>query len=91
MLEINGIIDFKGKAVFGSGCQIHVGSKGHLILGDNFLNTSIGHISCSEEICFGNNALLAWDTLVMDSDFHEIENNESGEILQMIKPYCHRF
>ena len=86
VLEINGIIEFKGRAVLGSGCQIHVGSKGHLIIGNNFLNTCTGHISCSLSISFGENALLAWDSLVMDSDFHEIENIESGKTLLMVRP-----
>lgn len=86
VLEINGVIEFKGRAVLGSGCQIHVGSQGHLILGNNFLNTSTGHITCSSTISFGTNALLAWDTLVMDSDFHEIEEVESGKIIPMTKP-----
>lgn len=86
VLEIDGTIEFKGRAVLGSGCQIHIGPKGHLILGHNFLNTCTGHISCSSKICFGNDALLAWDILVMDSDFHEIENSETNEEQVMVSP-----
>jgi acetyltransferase-like isoleucine patch superfamily enzyme len=37
------------------------------------------------EVQFGKNCLLAWDTLVMDTDFHKIKN-EFGQVINSPRP-----
>ena len=44
------------------------------------------HIFCSSSISFDDNALLAWNILVIGCDYHEIENVELEKISPVIKP-----
>ena len=78
VLEINGDIVFKGNALIGSGSKISVGENGLLIFGDNFVLTAESKIICFKNIIFGDDCLLSWDILIMDTDFHKISYN-SGE------------
>ena len=72
VLEIDGTLEFEGQASFGSGCQLCVGSAGHLKLGHNFLNTCSGHIVATGNMTIGSGFLMAWNALVLDTDFHTI-------------------
>lgn len=78
VLEIDGILDFKGSAMIGSGSQLCVGVNGHLQCGANMNISCSGHIVCIGDMAIGDNFLMGWDALLMDSDFHEIENIEKG-------------
>ena len=72
ILEINGKIKIKGNVKIGSGSRISVGSGGCLELGDNFVITSNSTIICFKNIKFGQDCLLSWEILIMDTDFHSI-------------------
>ena len=37
-------------------------------------------IICQKDISFGNDCLLSWDILVMDSDFHKILNRQDETV-----------
>lgn len=67
-----GTVQFEGTAYLGSGSRISVSDSGKLVLGDNFVITGASTIICEKEITFGNECLLSWDVLLMDSDFHDI-------------------
>lgn len=83
--EVSGTIVFKGKCNIGHGSKISVGSGGKLILGENFAITAETSIVAFSEIKFGNNCLLSWDILVMDTDFHKIKD-DSGNIINKPRP-----
>jgi len=83
--EVSGTVIFKGKCNIGHGSKISVGSSGKLILGENFVTTAETSIVAFSEIQFGNNCLLSWDILVMDTDFHKLRD-ELGNIINMPKP-----
>lgn len=68
----NTTIIFKGKANIGHGSKISVSNNSHLLLGHNLNITAECAISCSEAIEIGDNCLISWETLIMDSDFHQI-------------------
>lgn len=70
--NLSGILIFKGKAEIGRGSKISVGENSTLTLGDNFLITGDTEIICDNSISFGNDCLLSWDVLIMDTDFHQI-------------------
>lgn len=76
--NVEGTVVFKGRAGFGAGTKIAVGKDATLTFGDNFLITARSEIACFKEITFGENDLLSWDILVMDTDAHPIYN-EMGE------------
>jgi len=41
-------------------------------MGDGFNITAESTVVCAQSITFGNNCLISWDTLVMDTDEHPI-------------------
>lgn len=71
-----GRIIFKGKAAFGKGARVSVDEKGVLEIGDGFHLSGRSSIICNYRIIFGNNLLLSWDILIMDTDFHPIYDEE---------------
>ena len=74
------IIKNTGKIVFDKKCKIGYGSaisnEGYIELGENFSISFRGKIICRKSIKIGKNSLMAWDTLIMDSDHHPIYENE---------------
>lgn len=80
ILEISGKLIFKGKASIGHGSKISVGSEGILRIGDGFKISAETSIICHKEIEIGDNCLMSWDIIVMDTDFHDIVNL-NGDVL----------
>ena len=76
--QLSGEVDFKGKAAIGHGSKISV--RGKLELGDKFNITAESTIVCAKEIRFGNDCLVSWDVLVMDSDEHPVYNKDGERI-----------
>lgn len=70
LLCIEGTLTFKGKCKIGMASRLMV--YGHLELGENFLISGDATIICAEKISIGNNSTLAWESIVMDTDHHEI-------------------
>lgn len=66
----NGSITFKGTASFAEGCSIR--NNGELVFGDNFGAGKNCFISCSKQVVFGNDILMAWNGTVRDSDGHTV-------------------
>lgn len=70
--ECNGKVIFRGSANIGHGSKICVGVNGKLEFGNSFVITAESQIVCFKHIVFGNNVLIAWQSLIMDTDFHKI-------------------
>lgn len=83
--EVRGEVILDGKVSLGSGCRISVASDAILRFGNNFSMTGNSSIVCQKNICFGNDCLLSWDILIMDSDFHKIFNLQ-GETVNAPSP-----
>lgn len=83
--EVRGEVILDGKVSLGSGCRISVASDAILRFGNNFSMTGNSSIVCQKNICFGNDCLLSWDILIMDSDFHKIFNLQ-GETINAPSP-----
>jgi acetyltransferase-like isoleucine patch superfamily enzyme len=83
--EVSGTVIFRGKCFIGHGSKISVGTCGRLILGNNFVITAESSIVAFSEIQFGNDCLLSWDILVMDTDFHNVRDR-SGQIINKPRP-----
>ena len=67
-----GKVIFKGKCHLGHGSKISVGSNGVLEFGEKFSITAESVIACEENITFGDDCLVSWDCLFMDTDYHSI-------------------
>lgn len=76
--QVSGTVSFGGKASIGHGSKLSV--RGHLSLGAGFNITAESTIVCAKEIRFGNDCLISWDVLVMDTDEHPLYNKESKHI-----------
>lgn len=81
--QVSGTVSFGGKASIGHGSKLSV--RGHLSLGAGFNMTAESTIVCATEITFGDDCLLSWDILVMDTDEHPLFNKE-GERINADKP-----
>lgn len=67
-----GNICFNGKCYIGLGSKIEVKKDAQLIIGKNVTFTGKSNIICSNKVSIGDNCLVSWDTLLMDSDSHTI-------------------
>ena len=78
--DVEGTLIIGGQTTIGRGCKINVENGGELKLGNNFLVTGNTSIICEKDISFGDDCLLSWDILVMDTDYHHILNMDGGKI-----------
>ena len=76
--QVSGTVSFGGKASIGHGAKLSV--RGHLSLGAGFNMTAESTIVCAKEITFGDDCLLSWDILVMDTDEHPLYNMENQRV-----------
>jgi len=74
--QVSGTIIFKGSAHIGHGSKLCV--EGTLVLGNGFIITAESSIVASNRIEFGENCLLSWDTLIMDTDFHKVKDKANN-------------
>jgi acetyltransferase-like isoleucine patch superfamily enzyme len=80
ILKLSGKIIFCGNAKIGHGSKLNIASDGVLKIGDGFTATAETSVICYKKITFGNNCLVSWDTLFMDSDIHKIMDKD-GNVL----------
>ena len=72
--QVAGTVVFEGDATIGHGCKISVEGGGFLRFGKKFACTAESSIAAIKSIVFGENCLLSWDILIMDTDWHKILN-----------------
>lgn len=83
--DVSGRVIFKGDCHIGHGSKISVGLNGNLIIGENLLVTAESTIVSFHEVEIGDNCLLSWDILIMDTDYHEIKD-EQDKIINADSP-----
>ena len=76
--QVSGRVSFGGKASIGHGSKLSI--RGDLTLGADFNMTAESTIVCAKNIRFGNDCLLSWDILVMDTDEHPLYDKEHKRI-----------
>lgn len=77
-----GKIVIKDTVDFGQGTRIV--NSGELFIGKNLMIKANSSVICHKKISFGDNVLVSWDTLLMDTDHHTIYNLDLPE--QQINP-----
>ncbi|SFV65472.1 Maltose O-acetyltransferase / Chorismate mutase I  len=80
ILKITGDIYFQGKTKIGVGAKIMVSGK--LTLGNSFDITGDAMIICAKEIQIGDNCMIAWQSILMDTDQHAIYDEKKSVINQ---------
>lgn len=78
ILELSGKLLFNGKCNIGKGSRISIGNNGILCMGNNTSITGNTSIICKKKISIGNNCIISWDNLIMDTDFHKIYDNNNN-------------
>jgi acetyltransferase-like isoleucine patch superfamily enzyme len=78
MLKIDGVLNIKGKTKIGKGSRFII--YGELNLGENFITTGDATVICVNKISIGNNSMLAWESIVMDTDQHRIFDKNNDQI-----------
>lgn len=86
ILNIDGKVVFNGKCKFGTGSRIFVGKDATVSFGDNFNATSHLKLVCNRQMTFGNDDLLSWNCLLMDTDQHTVVDGNTGEKVNQDKP-----
>lgn len=86
VFNIKGMVEIYGKVIIGKGCAIEVGKEGILSFGNNTTITGNTKILCTQKITIGNECMISWDNLIMDTDWHNIVSSTTGEIFPKQKP-----
>lgn len=82
--QVSGQLTLKGDKIdIGRGSTLSV--SGNCYLGDHFTITGKSTIICRKSISFGNGVLISWDALIMDTDYHQI-NDDEGRVINEDKP-----
>ncbi len=79
-----GNIIFRGKALFANDTYIMLRKDATLLFGRN-LDIS-GKIKCAESIEIGDETWIAYDSMVMDSDWHALTDITTGKLLKKNAP-----
>lgn len=78
--KVNGEVQFSGKASLGHGTKISVGEAAKLTIGKDVIITAESSIICNKEINICDEAMISWETQIMDSDLHKIIDS-NGKII----------
>lgn len=69
--QVRGRVIFNGKAFLNQGTKVAVGPDATVTFGDGFIASEVA-IAAMRSVTFGRDVIIAWDTQIMDSDFHSI-------------------
>ena len=83
--DIQGTLIIRGLTEFGPGAKLSIGEKGIVTIGADFKNSADGAIICRERIDIGREFVLSWETLIMDTDFHQIKD-DGGVVINPNRP-----
>ena len=83
-LDLDGIIIFKGNVVFANDSYIMIRDGGTLTLGKN-LDCNC-KIKCAKSIEIGDETWIAYDSMIMDSDWHALTDMCTGKLLKKVSP-----
>ena len=75
MWQVSGKVHLGNNVAMGGGTRISVGDAGELSIGDNFCITARSSVICHNKVEFGKDVLVSWDNLIMDTDFHHIDDS----------------
>ena len=79
-----GTIIFKGRAIFANDSYLMICEDGVLTLGANIdCNCKI---KCAQSIDIGDETWIAYDSMIMDSDWHALTDMATGKLLKKTLP-----
>ena len=81
-----GVCVFSDYNSFCKGISIEIGRFGHLEFGENVYFGPVVRLSCFDHISIGANSRVAWENIIMDTDFHATINTETNQRSPLTKP-----
>lgn len=78
-IALRGTLTFKGYAQFGKDYQILIDEGASLEMGHMASLASSGRIVCKERIVLGTYARIGSESQLIDTNFHQMVNTETGE------------
>ncbi|MGV6829288.1 MAG: acyltransferase [Flavobacteriales bacterium] len=78
-LNLNGTLIFNGHVQFGKDYFIYIGQNAVCQFGHMSSLGSNGKIICTEKITLGDYARIGYESQVIDSNFHQMINTQTGE------------
>ncbi|WP_406842946.1 acyltransferase [Flavobacterium soyae] len=85
-INILGKLIFKGKFQFGKDCFVFVGEHAVCELGNMASLASSGKIICTEKIVLGEYARFGSESQIIDTNFHDLIDTQTGEKLKKSAP-----
>lgn len=86
LLDINGEIHFGGKGDFAPGVSIIVGKGAKLTIGKEFFINGNVKIICHKCIEIGDWSRIAWESQLIDTNFHYVVDLSNGTYLDKASP-----
>lgn len=86
ILSVAGTIEIDGAVSMGAGSRLYVGKNATLHFNGNISNSADVTIVCEEKIYIGNNTVISWKTLIMDTDYHYVYDIEENRTRLKQKP-----
>lgn len=77
--DLDGSLIFKGRTVFANDSYIMIRNSGTITLGKN-LDANC-KLKCANSIEIGDNTVIAYETMIMDSDWHALTDVVTGKLL----------
>jgi acetyltransferase-like isoleucine patch superfamily enzyme len=84
IFDIDGTLVFKGDAIFANNSAIMIQDNGIITLGNHM--DCAGQIKCAKSVEFGDNCVLAYNSMVMDSDWHALTDVVTGKLVKKTAP-----
>ncbi|TDD74059.1 transferase [Flavobacterium caseinilyticum] len=85
-INILGTLVFTGHVQFGKDYFIYVGENGYCEFGHMASLASNAKLICVERIVFGNYARFGSESQIMDTNFHQMMDTQTGEKFKMTAP-----
>ncbi len=85
-IEIRGQIELNGIVRFGIGSSLFVDKDAKIVFGDNIIVGGKTKVICVNHIKFGNNIRIAFETQIIDTNFHFLRNVNDSSVENCSKP-----
>ena len=85
-INILGSLVFKGHVQFGKDYFIHLGENGYCEFGHMASLASNAKLICIDQIVLGNYARFGSESQIMDTNFHQMMDTQTGEKFKMTAP-----
>lgn len=85
-VSISGTLIFKGHVQFGKDYLLYIHKEGYCEFGHLSSMASNGRIICYQKIIFSTHARLGSEAQVIDTNFHQLMDTQTGEKFDMTAP-----